>query len=476
MEQHEAEASTPTHTLPSSRRSRCRTSGVELLARLQRRHARIAYVRRIPFPALLIIAFIALVNCVVWAICALILHDHGELVATAALSYSLGLRHALDADHISAIDLMTRRLLAGDPRSRPVTVGTWFSLGHSTIVIITSIVVAATAAGISDRFGSFGTVGGIIGSSVSAAFLILLGLMNGYILYKLVAQLRLVLAMPIGHESSPAATSVEGRGPLFRILKQVFKLINRPWKMYPLGVLFGLGFDTSSEIALLGISSIQAAKGTGIWLILVFPILFTAGMCLIDTIDGALMLAIYVAPLQASETKTQAGDGDYEHAQTIEHAGTEVQADSRLKNPIAFLYYSVVLTFLTVLVALIIGTLQLLTLILNVTGATGSFWDGVQKAGDNYDIIGGAICASFILFGSLSVLCYKPWRRKVEERRQQRELLNQNLEEGPGELIELGTEVVVAKAPEENNANKRVDAEALFSEEQHTQTDQIESI
>lgn len=127
--------------------------------------------------------------------------------------------------------------------------------------------------------------------------------------------------------------------------------------MYPLGVLFGLGFDTSSEIALLGISSIQAARGTSIWLILIFPVLFTVGMCLLDTADGALMMGLYTST-------------------------------SLARDQIAILYYSIVLTVITVVVALVIGVIQLLSLILNVAEPTGRFWDGVEKAGDNYEIIG----------------------------------------------------------------------------------------
>jgi high-affinity nickel-transport protein len=118
--------------------------------------------------------------------------------------------------------------------------------------------------GISEHFGNFGLVGGIIGNSVSAAFLILLGAMNACILYKLVVRLNRILALPVGAESSPAALNFEGGGPLFRVLKRMFKLIDWPWKMYPIGVLFGLGFDTSTEIALLGIASIQGTEGTDI--------------------------------------------------------------------------------------------------------------------------------------------------------------------------------------------------------------------
>lgn len=172
-----------------------------------------------------------------------------------------------------------------------------------SIVIVTSITVAATASAVSGRFATFGKVGAIIGSSVSAAFLIVLGVMNMYILYKLVLQMQKLLASGPGEEEE--GLQMQGAGCLFRLFKKMFKLIDRydcprtgplqappqpshiailklwpkwstrPWKMYPLGILFGLGFDTSSEVALLGIASIQAAKGTNIWLILIFPVLFT---------------------------------------------------------------------------------------------------------------------------------------------------------------------------------------------------------
>jgi high-affinity nickel-transport protein len=170
-------------------------------------------------------------------------------------------------------------------------------------------------------------------------------------------------------------------------MKRVFKLVDRPWKMYPVGVLFGLGFDTSSEIALLGISSIQAARGTSLWLILIFPILFTAGMCLLDTIDGAAMMSLYTSARLA-------------------------------KDHIAVLYYQCVLTAVTVSVALVIGVLQLLSMILNIRpDLDGPFWEGVATAGDNYDIIGGAICGSFLVFGGLSMILYRPWRRRIDRGR-----------------------------------------------------------
>jgi len=180
--------------------------------------------------------------------------------------------------------------------------------------------------------------------------------------------------------------------------------------MYPLGVLFGLGFDTSSEIALLGISSIQAARGTSIWLILLFPMLFTAGMCLLDTIDGALMLALYTS------------------------AATGGQA----QDPVAVLYYNVALTGVTVVVAGAIGALQVLGLAESVVREpTGAFWDGVRSVEDHYDVVGGGICGFFVLAGVGSVLVYGPWRRWVD--RGSGEVGIGRVEEGfgGGEVVEL---------------------------------------
>ncbi|TKA74103.1 hypothetical protein B0A49_03971 [Cryomyces minteri] len=358
-------------------------------------HERVPGLRKIPFRAVAIILLVAASNIVVWVAVGIVLHFHGALIATAILSYTLGLRHALDADHISAIDLMTRRLIAAG--QKPVTVGTFFSLGHSTVVTITSIVVASTAAAVSSKFGAFSRVGSIIGSAVSASFLLLLGAMNAYILFKLVQQLRR-LARQQQQQDGSNTTALQGTGCLFYLFKKAFAVIDRPWKMYPLGALFGLGFDTSSEIALLGISAVQAAKGTSVWLILIFPVLFTAGMCLLDTIDGALMLSLYTS--------------------------TELAKDD-----VAILYYSVVLTGVTVVVAGVIGCVQLLSLVMRVGNLEGGVWDGVKVAGDHYDVIGGAVCGSFVVFGGLGVLIYKPWRRRFDLQRRQRSFVSEAQEE-----------------------------------------------
>ncbi|KAK2750458.1 hypothetical protein FQN55_002057 [Onygenales sp. PD_40] len=433
-------SSSPAPSLREDGEDNVKSLRQSLLRKAERSHSRVPGLRKVPLPALGIILLIAFINVLVWIAAAVVLRFHPSLVSTAVLSYTLGLRHALDADHISAIDLMTRRLLATGQKA--VTVGTFFSLGHSTIVIITSIVVAATAAAVSSKFDQYSRVGGIIGSSVSSAFLILLGIMNAYILYKLIQQMKKVLNLREGEEDE--MWKIEGGGFLFSVLKKMFRIIDRPWKMYPLGVLFGLGFDTSSEIAILGISSIQAARGTSIWLILIFPILFTAGMCLIDTIDGALMLSLYIQPAQnflPPKTASSSSDIPTPTSTLVQDSGSTPARPSRNpRDPVAFLYYSIVLTALTVIVAIVIGVLQLLTMILNATEATGRFWDGVEMAGEYYDVIGGSICGCFILFGGLSVVVYPYWRTWVGKRKEGAISTGNLLEEGRGGE-DLGTGV-----------------------------------
>ncbi|KID97436.1 high affinity nickel transport protein nic1, partial [Metarhizium majus ARSEF 297] len=368
------------------------------------------FLSGVPPNAIGIVALVAAVNLVVWASIAVVLHHHPALISAAALSYTLGLRHALDADHISAIDLMTRRLVSLG--QRPATVGTFFSLGHSTIVMVTCVVVAATSGALRDRFDGFTRVGNIVGTAVSATVLVVLCAANAWILYGLVGALRRelrrrrglgpdepVLPHSHGHGHGHDHHSLShGGGVLVRVFGFLFKAVDRPWKMYPLGVVFGLGFDTSSEVAILGIASLQALKGTSIWLILIFPILFTckyfpfpsvglSGMCLIDTTDGAAMVTLYSSTAFSSDL-------------------------------VALLYYQIVLSAITVLVSAFIGIVQILSLVQNVAEPEGSFWDGVGAIGDHFDIIGGSICGVFLLVGIASILLYGPWRRRVDRQTQ----------------------------------------------------------
>ncbi|TWU75748.1 hypothetical protein ED733_001661 [Metarhizium rileyi] len=348
------------------------------------------FLSGVPSNALAIVGLLIAVNLLVWACIAVVLHYHPALISAAALSYTLGLRHALDADHISAIDLMTRRLVSLG--QRPATVGTFFSLGHSTIVIVTCIVVAATSGALRERFDGFTRVGNIVGTAVSATVLIVLCIANAWILYTLIRKLQQELErrraqVAVADEPEHDHFKVEAGGLLLRVFKSLFKAVDRPWKMYPLGVVFGLGFDTSSEVAILGIASLQALKGTSIWLILIFPILFTSGMCLIDTTDGAAMVTLYSS-----------------------------KAFSR--DLVALLYYQIVLSGITVLVSAFIGLVQVLSLIQNVAEPDGSFWDGVGAIGDHFDIIGGSICGVFLLVGITSIVLYRPWRRRIDRQAQ----------------------------------------------------------
>jgi len=198
-----------------------------------------------------------------------------RLLGTAILAYTFGLRHAFDADHIAAIDNVVRKLM--QEGNQPSSAGFFFSLGRSTIVLLTSIAIAATAAALKDRLDAFRDIGGVIGTSVSALFLLLIGIANLFILrgvWKVFTRARR------GHKivGEDLDALLAGRGLLARVFRPIFGVVSRSRHMYPIGFLFGLGFDTATEIGLLGISATQAARGMPVWMILVFPALFTAGM------------------------------------------------------------------------------------------------------------------------------------------------------------------------------------------------------
>ena len=230
------------------------------------------------------------VNIAAWAWAFLALHDNPILLGTAFLAYSFGLRHAVDADHIAAIDNVTRKLM--QEGKKPLTVGLFFSLGHSTVVVLASIGIAITAMAFKDQMEEFHPVGGMIGMSVSAAFLLLIGAINLVVLINVYKAFRRVKNGGTYSENDLDILMANG-GFFARIFRRLFSLIGRSWHMYPLGFLFGLGFDTATEVALLGIAAAQASSGLSMWSILIFPALFTAGMTLLDTTDSVLMVRAY---------------------------------------------------------------------------------------------------------------------------------------------------------------------------------------
>jgi high-affinity nickel-transport protein len=318
-----------------------------------------------------IYAFLISVNILIWVVALIAFHSYPLLLGTAVLAYSFGLRHAVDADHIAAIDNVTRKLM--QENKRPVSVGFFFSLGHSTVVIAASVAIALTTATIHNDFPNLEKVGGLISSTVSALFLLAIAAINMVVLWDVYKTFQTVKRGGIYDEQS-LDEFLNQRGLLGRIFRPLFRLIDSSWKMFPLGFLFGLGFDTATEVALLGISANQAAKGLPIWSILIFPALFTAGMSLIDTTDGILMLGAY---------------------------------GWAYVKPIRKLYYNMTITLVSVLVAVVIGGIEALNIIGDQLQLKSPFWDFISQLGDNFGTIGYLIIAIFIFSWLLSTIIYK---------------------------------------------------------------------
>jgi nickel/cobalt transporter (NiCoT) family protein len=313
-------------------------------------------------------------NLFVWIWALVTFRDHPVLLGTAILAYTLGLGHAIDADHIAAIDNVTRKLM--QEGQRPVAVGLFFSLGHSTVVVLASVALAATAAALQSRLEAFGQVGGLIGTSVSALFLFAIAAAN---LFILAGVYRTFQGVRRGgrYTELDLDAMLAGRGFLARILRSLLRLIGASWHMYPIGFLFGLGFDTATQIGLLGISAAEATSGMSIWSILVFPALFTAGMSLVDTTDGMLMLGAY---------------------------------GWAFVRPVRKLYYNMTITFVSVIVALVIGGVEALGLIAGELRLEGPFWRLIAALTDNFGALGYLVIGIFALSWLLSLAIYRMWR------------------------------------------------------------------
>jgi nickel/cobalt transporter (NiCoT) family protein len=303
----------------------------------------------------------------IWALVAF--SDRPVLLGTAVLAYSLGLRHALDADHIAAIDNVTRKLMQNG--RRPVAVGLFFALGHSTVVVLASIAVALTAHTLADRYASLRAVGDLIGTSVSALFLFGIGAANLLIsgsVYKALEK--------VSHGHALADHDVDAllkqRGAFARLFRPLFTLVSQSWHLYPIGLLFALGFDTASEISLFGLSAQSSSEFSG-WSVLIFPALFAAGMTAIDTADGILML------------------GAYGWAYT---------------NPVRKLFYNLTITSISALVALVVGGIESLGLLAEHLELTGPFWDFVSNLNSNFGLLGYAIIALFVASWIVSIIVY----------------------------------------------------------------------
>jgi high-affinity nickel-transport protein len=307
-----------------------------------------------------------------WAIVAL--RHFPMLLGTAFLAYSFGLRHAVDADHIAAIDNVTRKLM--QEGKRPVAAGFMFSLGHSTIVLLGSLAIAWTALSLQHRMDAVREIGGVVGTLLSTLFLFGIAAVNLVVLRSIFRTfVRVRAGEPYVEEDLDLLLG--GRGLLARIFRPMFRMITHSWHMYPLGVLFGLGFDTATEIGVLGISAAEASKGLPLWSILIFPTLFAAGMSLIDTTDNILMLGAY---------------------------------GWAFVKPIRKLYYNMTITCVSVMVAVAVGGIEALGLLVGRFHLKGSFWDGVTRLNENFGTLGYLIVGLFVLSWIVSVGFYK-WRR-----------------------------------------------------------------
>ncbi len=332
---------------------------------------RTAGARRLAGPTVLMFGVLAAANLAVWGWALLAFRDLPVLLGTAALAYSLGLRHAFDADHIAAIDNVTRKLMQDG--QRPIGAGLFFALGHSTVVILASVGVAIAALSFEQPSGSWQDGWAMAGTIVSSLFLLVIAAANLVILSGI---RRGFTRLRAGERLPPAQLELllDGGGPLVRLIRPMFRLIGRSWHMYPLGLLFGLGFDTATEVALLGIAAAAAAHGLPMSSLLVFPALFTAGMTLLDSADSALMVGAY---------------------------------GWAFARPIRKLYYNMTITFVSAMVALLVGGIEMLGLLAEHLQLAGPGWDLVAALNDNMAGIGAAIVVLFIASWGVSVAIYR---------------------------------------------------------------------
>ena len=319
---------------------------------------------------------VALLHLVGWGLFVLYARGNPALAGLGTLAYTFGLRHAFDADHIAAIDNTTRKLLQDGRRS--LGTGFFFSLGHSTIVfgLVTGLAVAASS--VRTRIPAFQEWGGYVSVSVSGAFLWTIGILNLVVLLDIVRIYR--SAMCGNADLDRLEQRLLDRGLLYRFfVGRLAKRVTSTWQMYPLGALFGLGFDTATEVGLLALSAGLASKQVPLPAVLSLPVLFAAGMCLMDTADGVFMSQAY---------------------------------GWAFSNPIRKIYYNLTMTSLSAAIALLVGTIEVLQVSTRKLGLDGSVFGWLQRL--DFNTIGYGGVALFIVTWAISVLVWK--LRRIEQR------------------------------------------------------------
>jgi nickel/cobalt transporter (NiCoT) family protein len=328
------------------------------------------------YAALAVVTFLAFVGAFRY----LPHHYTGEITGGALLftglaitAYVLGLRHGFDADHIAAIDNTTRKLL--NDGKRPLTVGTWFSLGHSTIVCGMIVALVIVTNWLAAHFHLFSTVGAVVGTLISGVFLFVIGIVNAIIVLEVY---RMFKGVRDGRLDQRALDDqMNKRGFLNRIFGRFFKVVQEPWQIYPIGVLFGLGFDTATEVLIISVAILFAASGVPLWAVLFLPLLFTCGMVLSDTSDGFAMR--------------------YAYGWAFNH-------------PIRKLFYNLTLTVISVLVAFVIGGVELLQVISGEFGWGGPFWNWLDAL--DFETLGIGIVILFLGSWVIAMAIY--WSKGYE--------------------------------------------------------------
>jgi nickel/cobalt transporter (NiCoT) family protein len=327
-----------------------------------------------------LIGGVAMLHLAGWGIMLLLVAPHYPvMLGLGGLAYAFGLRHAFDADHIAAIDNTTRKLL--QEGQKPLGVGFFFSLGHSTVVFL-----IALALGIATQFvvrnvvsanGQLKNLGGLLGTGVSGVFLLLIGILNLIILLDIV---RLFRRMRAGeYDRHSLEHELVAGGLLTRLFGRLFRMITHSWQMYLVGFLFGLGFDTASEISFLAISAGAAAQHIPLYALISLPLIFAAGMSLMDTADGAFMSHAY---------------------------------SWAFSNPVRKVFYNLTVTALSVFVALFVGTVELTQLLIQQLNLRGGIWDSVGRL--SFGSMGYVIVGAFVVTWVGAFLIYKS--QHIEER------------------------------------------------------------
>ena len=319
----------------------------------------------------LLLSLLVAANLLFWLLTLSASHTYAILLSTGLLAYGFGLRHAVDADHIAAIDNTTRKLM--QEGKKPIGVGFFFSLGHSTVVVLLCAALALSTAYVERHLPQWKSVGGVAGTLISGCFLYLIGIINLIVMIDLFKAFKRV-AGGENYDDLDIDRYLANRGLVGRFFRPLFRMVRTSRQMYFIGFLFGLGFDTATEVGILAVSAHGGQMGMSFWTIMLLPALFTAGMCLVDTSDGILMLGAY---------------------------------GWAFIKPIRKLYYNLCITLLSVLVAFVVGTYELLQIVQAQFRLRGSFWDFVSRL--NFDALGFVIIGTFLVGWLISVLFYK-WK------------------------------------------------------------------